>query len=57
MQCTRRTITGNLETFMCPGLFDKGKKEYCCGTEMNRYCCKLSKAREHGYRGGNSFEL
>lgn len=50
--CTRRSLSipTQLENFQCPGLFDSPKKAYCCGTENNRYCCKLSKAKEHNFR-------
>lgn len=58
MQCFRRSlIGGQVETFNCPGLFDNAKKAYCCGTEMNRYCCKLSKAREHGFRANDGMRV
>ena len=57
MQCTRRTLMGNQEIFNCPEMFGKSSKQYCCGTESNRYCCKLSKAREHGYRSNQGVQL
>lgn len=53
----RKTLTNQIETFNCPGLFDNSKKAFCCGTEFNRYCCKLSKAREHNLRTNDGLRV